>query len=88
MLYAKIAALALAAIIFVAPASLWAVGYEKIDINGQSAYHAVEPKPSPGLGKALAEASFVKKYPQFIDDAAAAVKDILGQFGIVKTEAP
>lgn len=66
-----------------------AVGYERYEVsNAAEATPAAKPAPSPDLGKAIREASFLDKYPAVIDQVVFFVKDILGQFGITKPKAP
>ena len=83
-------ALALAVIaIFAAYGSALGVGYERYTVDGTP--KRVTPAKAKGctsLDGALAEATFLKKYPGWIDGAAFFVKDILSQFGVVDKKAP
>jgi hypothetical protein len=83
-------ALALAVIaIFAASGSALAVGYERYTVNGTpKRVTPAKGKRCTTLNGALAEATFLKKYPGWIDGAAFFVKDILSQFGIVNKKAP
>lgn len=81
-------ALALAMIIL-GTATASAVGYEKRYADFSPPYRSAEGKTyrRPVLDK-LKDASFIEKCPVFIDEVAAVVKDILGQFGITERKAP
>jgi hypothetical protein len=59
----------------------WAVGYEAVEHPDLPRKHiAQKVKPSKG-GKAARGA---KTAPSLLDDATGLIKDVLGQFGLVK----
>ncbi len=63
-------------------------------------YQRYSPDAAPGprspytdascrsLSDALQQAAAVQKYPEYLDAAAALVKDILSQFGVVEKKTP
>ncbi len=84
----KALALALVAL-FAASGSAIAVGYERYTVDGTpKRVTPAKAKSCTTLNGALAEATFLKKYPHWIDEAAFFVKDILSQFGIVDKKGP
>ena len=76
-------------VVFAAAGGAWAVGYERYPVH-PSAKRVSQKKAKncTSLEKALSEATFWDKYPQWLDQAAFAVKDVLSQFGIVDKKTP
>jgi hypothetical protein len=74
---------------FAASGSAFAVGYERYTVDGtpKRITHS-SAKSCKSLDRALAEATFLKKYPGWIDEASFFVKDVLSQFGIVDKKGP
>ncbi len=66
-----------------------AVGYQRYEIDPADQTKPVAKAPDcQDLGQAIKEASFLEKYPAVIDRVVLFVKDLLGQFGLVKSTAP
>jgi hypothetical protein len=63
------------------PCSVLAVGYERIDISEEKATSNGHPRST--LAEALEKATFVRKVPAVLDSTALAIKDLLGQFGLM-----
>lgn len=71
----------LLAVVFVGCA--WAVGYERYTvINGRVADAPPVERNAPRGLRALTELDVIEKAPHYLDQAAFAVRDLLGQFGI------
>jgi len=76
-------------VVFLGTGSARAVGYERYNANGTCRTESPRKSKSfKSFQKALQEASFLEKYPAFIDQAAFFVRDILSQFGLVNKKAP
>jgi hypothetical protein len=76
-------------VVFGATSTALAVGYERYVINEQS-QRVTDNRAGrhASLEKALRQASLCETYPKVLDEVAFTVKDILGQFGIIKTKSP
>lgn len=64
-----------------------AVGYEKFDSSGNPISKTENgPKYGEGVGSAIEQATFAKKYPQMIDEVTFFIKDVLSQFGLTENK--
>jgi len=64
-----------------------AVGYERYPPAGRV---EMQSKAQEGCGwwATVKKGLYVEKYPGLIDDAVSAVKDLLGQFGVLDKKTP
>lgn len=72
-------------VLLMAAGTAAAVGYETRDTAkpGVSSPKAPSGYTFSGAYRAIKDATFVEKYPAVLDEAAAAIKTLLSQFGIV-----
>ncbi|MGB6065745.1 MAG: hypothetical protein WBG50_13150 [Desulfomonilaceae bacterium] len=74
--------------VFATTGGALAVGYEHYYIGGPAASHAkAYSNTRTDFCAALKKATFVEKVPGLLDDAAAFIKDVLGQFGLAENKA-
>jgi len=76
-------------VLLIAAGGVLAVGYESYGVKtDRQSTTKVYPRTEQGLYDALKNASFVEKYPAYIDELAFTVRDILSQFGLAKNTNP
>ena len=72
---------------FVSVNVVMAVGYEKYDSSGNPMSKTENSaKSDENIGSAIEKATFVKKYPQIIDEVTFFIKDVLSQFGLTENK--
>ncbi len=73
--------------VFTATGGALAVGYERYYLGTSSASQAKTCCSTPtDFCAALKKATFVEKVPGLLDDAAAFIKEVLGQFGLTENK--
>ena len=74
-------------ILLIGSVNALAVGYEPCPPAGRVESQA-KGQDACGWWATMRKGLYVEKYPGLIDDAVSAVKDLLGQFGVLDTKTP
>ncbi len=76
-------------ITFLSVSVVMAVGYEKYDSSGNPVSKTDNnSKQDQSISSAIEKATFVKKYPQIIDEVTVYIRDVLSQFGLTENKTP
>lgn len=76
-------------ITFLSVSVVMAVGYEKYDSSGNPVSKTDnDSKQDQSISSTIEKATFVKKYPQIIDEVTVYIRDVLSQFGLTENKTP